>query len=683
MEEGMLVAHVRLSEFSNELAKLLPFQGINADSLLLTRYESYVLADTFQKFYKIPIEKKGERPSIASEHVHTGIRQIAEAAYALYGEKFEELQEGLSLNKVFINSTSYYLDCTLIKTSEIELVHILAIPELSYKIVLIFTGSVILVVSLICVILSIIFACVASYIITKPLKQLVYNLEGLYQVFDLSLVKLDTKPYFTEFRDLHMEFSDLVERLALYRTFLPDHIVQTMDTSINLDIQDTFRFKQGENQRHNFQVRSAFGQYQKKYLTNNIYDVSIDEPPMMVATKNEILTASDSFRSMKSNQQVSHIPVHTLSLGISKENATFICVSIKYKEEKSVNANMATYTKIMNTVAKVATVKSGHIEKFDGEMILLSFNSIAPASNHIVNACLIAMNIAKQINRFPLRGVNGPGGFLFGIGVATGTIFKGNIGSKFKRAWNSLGEPVDSSILCSKHAIVLKLNICIDISIRSKIKRPLFQMRCVDILITRENSQFFVYELKETIVESKTRKNQRWFFDLDKNRSNTPSQQWAYYYRIAFSSLVEDDCEGAMALMKRHIRGNPKDQMALQLLGLIQYILREPLSWPLFLEDFYDRHELTYGTDYVSIIHFVHHPIQEFEPLDTHYHHDESTNDDNSDWSKIQNNYELSSDYSLKLNKSILKAHRMPSRKTENTPIESPVSDSSIEDDLD
>lgn len=127
---------------------------------------------------------------------------------------------------------------------------------------------------------------------------------------------------------------------------------------------------------------------------------------------------------------------------------------------------------IFTDVMDLIFANKGSVNKLMGDGILATFGAPVPAPNDAVNAVKTALQIREYfsvINEMKTHVQEAEGGVGFGIGIATGKTFAGNIGSFRRMEYAVMGDAVNMAARLQDLSKQLKTDIVIDGNTRAKL----------------------------------------------------------------------------------------------------------------------------------------------------------------------------------------------------------------------
>lgn len=107
---------------------------------------------------------------------------------------------------------------------------------------------------------------------------------------------------------------------------------------------------------------------------------------------------------------------------------------------------------VLDRLARAISRNRGNVNKYLGDGIMAMFGAPTPTPDHAFDAVQAAIEMQKELAAWNAsRTVVGKGLLKIGIGVNTGTVLAGNVGSRERLEYTLIGEEVNlASRLCSK-----------------------------------------------------------------------------------------------------------------------------------------------------------------------------------------------------------------------------------------
>ena len=157
-------------------------------------------------------------------------------------------------------------------------------------------------------------------------------------------------------------------------------------------------------------------------------------------------------------------------------------------------------------ISKISGVYKGHIDKFMGDCAMLVFGVPEHDPDHSFNAVACAVMIQKLVKKLNiLRTKQGKIAVHFRIGINTGNMVAGNLGSDDRMEYTVIGDPVNIasrlSSVASSDQIVIMEELYLQDSVRNKIVATMHQTISVRG-ISKPVSTYFVEDLQANYKKS-------------------------------------------------------------------------------------------------------------------------------------------------------------------------------------
>ncbi|KAG2382618.1 hypothetical protein C9374_005198 [Naegleria lovaniensis] len=146
--------------------------------------------------------------------------------------------QNLVCNKILLtsNANSYILLYRLCTETKIDWIFVLAVPQWTYISSTLIAVLVAVSGSLLIVTVGIIFGILFSVRIVQPFHQLIESFESVGQM-DLDSLFIQ-KSSFSEVRELQKQFQFMVNRMKLYKSFIPSHLLSEIENGGEHDVKD-------------------------------------------------------------------------------------------------------------------------------------------------------------------------------------------------------------------------------------------------------------------------------------------------------------------------------------------------------------------------------------------------------------------------------------------------------------
>jgi adenylate cyclase len=178
------------------------------------------------------------------------------------------------------------------------------------------------------------------------------------------------------------------------------------------------------------------------YLFSSLYVYFIRE------RKNRILkNAFGTYVSPEIVEQIAKDP-DRLQLGGEKKELTVLFSDLRsftsYSEKLDPQQIVAVLNNYLSAMSNIIFVHKGTIDKFIGDAIMAIFGAPIPQVDHADRACLVALDMFKELKH--VNEDNSEQGYpplAMGIGINTGDMTVGNIGSEKRFDYTVIGDPVN------------------------------------------------------------------------------------------------------------------------------------------------------------------------------------------------------------------------------------------------
>eukprot|EP00817_Percolomonadidae_sp_ATCC50343_P002840 CAMPEP_0117426484 /NCGR_PEP_ID=MMETSP0758-20121206/6585_1 /TAXON_ID=63605 /ORGANISM="Percolomonas cosmopolitus, Strain AE-1 (ATCC 50343)" /LENGTH=476 /DNA_ID=CAMNT_0005211673 /DNA_START=1058 /DNA_END=2485 /DNA_ORIENTATION=+ len=474
-----------------------------------------------------------------------------------FGGTYEGIKSNETASTSIYNGVSKYLvDARLYEEPGMNLIIISTVPEWHFIGTTTTIGIVLSCISVVALILSLLLGLCASCIIYRPLKSFLRDLRGITDGLDLESITFDSRPFFTEFDELQSSFQYLVNKLKLYRTFLPDHILKQVDLVEDDDIHE------------------ATGKSTK--ITDTISVASSGSIRTGYSSQQHSFSSYDSFLHDENRR--------LMGLGISSDKASFIAIKLMYHQQNPA-LHVRILSELLNRIITIGNNRQANLEQFNKDFILLGFNTVKKVKNHVPSACIIALSIKQILGEFSKD-------LSFGIGLSTGNTYMGTIGSKTKRTWACMGTAVEHAVELSEHACQLNLDCLFDEHIKEAIKIEEFQYRLVDMISESKMNVHDIFQLVSKVIK----KDDEWIYELKNMKSST----WTLKYAKAINYMLADELHEAKNFIDEFVSEQPHDLVGKRVQEIIMYLIDNGIDWSAYVNAIHEKYIMNVGRSYYS-----------------------------------------------------------------------------------
>lgn len=165
-------------------------------------------------------------------------------------------------------------------------------------------------------------------------------------------------------------------------------------------------------------------------------------------TKKILMQALSSYTSEEVTQRImaGNMPIDTHG---QKREATIVFVDIRGFTSLTMTREAYFVVDILNgyfdIIANVSKAHGGFVDKYIGDGAMVTFNTLADKPDHKIAACRFALDLQVELVAYFNRIQEGRRRLHFGIGIASGEIITGNIGSSTKLDFTAIGDAVNKA----------------------------------------------------------------------------------------------------------------------------------------------------------------------------------------------------------------------------------------------
>ncbi|MFH1287244.1 MAG: adenylate/guanylate cyclase domain-containing protein [bacterium] len=163
-----------------------------------------------------------------------------------------------------------------------------------------------------------------------------------------------------------------------------------------------------------------------------------------------------------------------------------------FSENLSPKENVAVLNEYFSRMAKIVFKYDGMLDKFIGDAIMVIFGAPIIQENHAERACLCALEMIEEVNKFS--------NFKIGIGINTGNMILGNMGSDTKMDYTVIGDNVNLGSRIESLNKDYKTNIIISETTYQKVKDKFIAKDLGCVTVKGRKAETKIYELLQ--VES-------------------------------------------------------------------------------------------------------------------------------------------------------------------------------------
>ncbi len=220
-------------------------------------------------------------------------------------------------------------------------------------------------------------------------------------------------------------------------------------------------------------------------------------------TKNKIQKALGKYLSYDVMQNVVK-NIDNLSLGGKRADITILFADIRNFTSISESMDANSTTEILNEYfgALVPIIEShnGVLNKFMGDAILAIFGEPKKTKNHALDAVLCANKILKKVKHLQEKWLEeGKPKIEVGIGISSGDVFIGNVGSKDRLEYTVIGDTVNTASRIENYNKVYKTHFLVSEQTYQRVKSNVDVIAINNVLIRGKSNRINLYEVVKVL----------------------------------------------------------------------------------------------------------------------------------------------------------------------------------------
>lgn len=191
----------------------------------------------------------------------------------------------------------------------------------------------------------------------------------------------------------------------------------------------------------------------------------------------------------------------SLKLGGQKTECTILFSDVRNFTSISEKMDPETLVELMNSyfdpVSKVIIAEGGYIDKFIGDAVMAIFGAPKKTTDHALRASRAALAMIKVVNELEpqFKEKYGIKAFRIGVGLNTGQVIVGNIGTKERLNYTVMGDNVNLASRLESANKDLGTEICMSESTYNQIKDQMQGRFISEISVKGKEEKIRVYEL--------------------------------------------------------------------------------------------------------------------------------------------------------------------------------------------
>lgn len=190
-----------------------------------------------------------------------------------------------------------------------------------------------------------------------------------------------------------------------------------------------------------------------------------------------------------------------LNMGGEKKELSVLFSDIRnftsYSENLDPQAIVTVLNDYLSEMSECIFRQKGTIDKFIGDAIMAILGAPIAQADHADRACRVALDMIRVLNEFNKEHARkGHSPIVIGIGLNTGNMTVGNIGSQKRFDYTVIGDEVNLGARLEGMTKYFKVNIIISESTLKACKNPVFIVRQLAIVLAKgKDNPVKVYEL--------------------------------------------------------------------------------------------------------------------------------------------------------------------------------------------
>jgi adenylate cyclase len=155
-------------------------------------------------------------------------------------------------------------------------------------------------------------------------------------------------------------------------------------------------------------------------------------------------------------EEILHSP-EGIKMGGELRNITILVSDLRgftpIAESLDPQSVLETLNRYFESMTDVIVRHRGTIDEFTGDGILVFFGAPRPAQDHALRAVACALDMQKALRSVNIENARvGRPELRMGIGINTGELIVGNIGSEKRRKYGAVGSPINVAFRVETHA---------------------------------------------------------------------------------------------------------------------------------------------------------------------------------------------------------------------------------------
>lgn len=192
--------------------------------------------------------------------------------------------------------------------------------------------------------------------------------------------------------------------------------------------------------------------------------------------------------------------IDSIKLGGKRAEVTVLFADIRGFTSISEQLSAVEVTKILNeyfsALVPIIEEHKGILNKFMGDAILAIFGEPIVDNNHPLNAVLCANKMLKKVRALQEKWIlEGKPKIEIGIGISTGEVFVGNIGSETRLEYTVIGDTVNTASRIENYNKVYRTNFLISEETYSRVQKYVDVIKIREVSIRGKAKKINIYEV--------------------------------------------------------------------------------------------------------------------------------------------------------------------------------------------
>ena len=196
--------------------------------------------------------------------------------------------------------------------------------------------------------------------------------------------------------------------------------------------------------------------------------------------------------------------IDELKLGGKRSTVTVLFADIRGFTSMSENMPAEEVSKILNeyftAIEPIITQHNGIINKFIGDAVMAIFGEPILDKKHALNAVRCASDMLKKVRKLQHKWLEeGKPKIEIGIGINTGEVFVGNIGSERRMEYTVIGDTVNLASRIESYNKIYRTNFLIGPKTYEEVKNNVNVIKISDVQIRGKSQKLDIYEVLNVV----------------------------------------------------------------------------------------------------------------------------------------------------------------------------------------